>query len=278
MKFMKRLLCATLACVSVFGSVAMMTACETNKPEVEMTLSFNGKEYTVTYEMNRKLTPSTVTHFLELVDGGYYNGVCIHDYSESKWYTGGYEMKNGSLEYLPYYERLAEKNIELTPTVWYDGESTGTVYGEFSANNFSVEKGSVKNGFGALTMYYTSKGNDDTRVQVKLSSGGDATKNYAYNSATSLFYINMSTSASAVSAYCTFATLKEKSVDELEDLQAAIVDYITANYTSEGGANEFAPETEVAINVDDMIVGQSNTKYSVPEEAIVITSMKVTKW
>lgn len=76
----KKLMSAALIGVSVFASATLFSACTTSHPEVEMKLSFNGSTYTLEYKLYRKIAPSTVQHFLELVEKGYYDGLCIHDY------------------------------------------------------------------------------------------------------------------------------------------------------------------------------------------------------
>ncbi len=280
---MKKILCLGLAATCTFASVATLTACETSHPEVSMTLSFDGEDYELTYKLYRKLTPATATHFLELVDGGYYDGLCVHDYQDSIWYTGGYSFDSskedeGGLVFKSYLTE-AEK-LGLTSTVWKDygrTETIYTLYGEFSANGFKVENGSVKNSFGALTMRYTDKGSmkEETVWVVRSSDGETTSKQYGYNSATSLFSISLSTSATTATNYCTFATLKdEKSIDALEDLQAAITAYID----NLGDATDFAPSVSVTINEEDKYVSSSEVSYSVPVEPIVIKKMTVKKW
>lgn len=281
-KTIKKRLCGALAVTSAFASVAMMTACETSHPEVKMTIEFNDEEYELTYKLYRKLTPATATHFLELVDGEYYNGLCVHDYESSNWFTGGYEYDatktdDGGLVYRDYYAKA--KDLNLTSTVWKDEartQSLYTVYGEFSKNNFKTENGSVKNSFGALTMRYTNKGEAaDQTVFCEKSSGGTTMRNYGYNSATSLFSISLSTSGTTYSDYCTFATLDEDSVEVLEDLQAAVKAYIAAEFENE---DEFVTDVDMEINVDDPFASRDTESFQVPVKPIVIKEMKVTKW
>ncbi len=279
---MKKLLCLGLAATSTFACVATLSACETSHPEVSMTLSFDGEDYELTYKLNRKLTPATVTHFLELVDGKYYDGLCVHDYQDSAWYTGVYsfnaeEEDQGGLVYKSYL--TAAKNLNLTSTVWFDSErtkSTYTLYGEFSSNSFRVENGKIQNGFGALTMRYTDKGSASKEsVFVEKSGGGADMKDYGYNSATSMFSIATSSTATNAGGYCTFAVLKDdKSVDNLEDLQSAVKAYIDEL----GDKSDFAPTVKVTINEEDELVGSSETDYAVPVKPIVIKEMKVKKW
>ena len=63
----KKILSGILA-LTAFGCVATMTACETSRPEVQITLSFQGEEYELDYTLYRKIAPATVAHFLALAD------------------------------------------------------------------------------------------------------------------------------------------------------------------------------------------------------------------
>ena len=276
----KRIFCATLALTSAFASAAMMIACETSHPEVSMELEFNGKSYTLEYELYRKLTPATASHFLELVEANYYDGLCVHDYTSSSWGMGGYsydetKTDEGGLVYKDYF--TAVKSISKMPIrVWKDAnksESTYTLYGEFSKNNFKVTHDKNLNGFGALTMYYTTK-SDLYDVWCEKHDGLLAKNPYNYNSATSMFTMNVSTSTTKYDNRCTFATLKEDSVDDLEALKAAVADYIE-DFSEE---EDFAPEVEVSINENDPFVGSGFDDFNVPVKPIVIKEMKVIKW
>ena len=191
-KPLKKIMCAALAGVSVFASVAMFSSCTTSHPEVEMKLSFNDKSYTLQYKLYRKIAPSTVQHFLELVENGYYDGLCIHNYDAgtSRLYTGGYsydasKADDGGLVEKDYFSVV--KDWTLTQTVWDDEARTDplyTVYGEFSANGFEVENGAVKQSYGSLTMYYTPKESCSVPVYVQRADGkGYNSKPYKYNSA-----------------------------------------------------------------------------------------------
>ena len=94
-KTLKKITCGILAAVSVFGCAATLTACETSHPEVEMKVEFNGETYTLDYKLYRELAPQTVKHFLWLADNGYYDGLCVHDYSQNDYlrlYTGAYSV------------------------------------------------------------------------------------------------------------------------------------------------------------------------------------------
>ena len=160
------MICAALAGVSVFASAMMFSACTTSHPKVEMKIAFHGETYTLEYKLYRKRAPSTVQHFLELVEHGYYDGLCVHDYNSSseKLYTGGYtydanQTADGGLVEKNYFDIVKDWN--MTQTVWdiNDKDPVYTLYGEFSDNGFSVENGALKQSYGSLTMYYTPKEN-----------------------------------------------------------------------------------------------------------------------
>lgn len=291
-KSMKKAVCAILAVTGVCASLATFTACETNHPTVEMKIEFNDETYTLEYKLYRQLAPSTVNHFLKLAENGYYDGLCVHDYdmSASRLYTGGYSYDesadNGGLVYKDYYNVVKGYAIDDPASfwkVWTDSTKTTptyTLYGEFEANNFVVESGALAPSFGSLTMYYTTK-DTDARVSVVKSDGEIGSRAYANNSATSLFYIALSDSTSANTNYCTFATLEDDSVETLEDLQEAIETYIEDNYgDDEGDEEDFVTETYLYVDEDDAYVGDRNSRvsYDVPNEPIVIKSVKVKKY
>ena len=275
---LKKCLCAALAAVSAVACAATFTACETNKPEAEVQLSFNGKTYTLAYQMNRKITPQTVSHFIALADNGYYNGLCVHDYSTTALYTGAYTYTNDSLVAKDYFNTVKSY---IPQTVWLDEAKklpTYTVYGEFEGNNFSVTNGALKESFGSLVMYYTDKEGDD-EVYVSRSDGKGVTpREYEANSATSQFYISLSSGSSKNKDYCVFATLDADSVSVLKSLQTAIADYIEDNYGEE--TDSFITETDVTVNEDDPVVGGRGepATYATPNEPIIVKSVKITKY
>ena len=279
---LKKIVCGVLAMTSIVACSSMFTACETNNPELEIKLVFNDKTYTLAYEMNRKITPKTVQHIITLADKGYYNdkNICIHNYTASKWYTGAFKYENDELVELDYFN-VAKSYIPKT--VWLDSAKTTptyTLYGEFEANNFSVEKGALKESFGSLVMYYTTKsGEDEVYITPNSNANKTALRTYEKNSATSEFYISLSSSTSKNNNYCVFATLDSDSVSVLKNLQSAIAEYIEDNYGEEetGG---FTEKESVTINENDPVVGgNGNTiTYDVPNEPIYLKSVKVTKY
>ena len=286
-KTLKRALCTILAGTGIVASLTMFSACTTNRPQVEIHISFNGESYTLAYRLYRKLAPSTVQHFIELAENGYYDGLCVHDYqADSRMYTGGYTYDanvsaDGGLVEKDYFGTVSGWN--LTQTVWRDEERTqplNTVYGEFEANGFEVESGAIRETYGSLTMYYTPKQTSEFVYVQRADGNGYDAKNYQYNSANALFYISLSTSSTTNTAYCTFGELEEDSESVLDDLKEAIAAYVEDEY--DGETADFAPETEVIVDENDPVEDVSGAKetqeYAVPREPIIITSVEVVRY
>ncbi len=279
-KILKKVLCCALALAGTLACTTTMTACETNTPEAEIVLSFNGKTYTLEYEMNRKITPKTVAHFIALADAGYYNGLCVHDYKDAKgMYTGGYSYAEGEIVAKDYFSTVASY---IPKSVWLDSSKktpTYTLYGEFEKNNFNVTNGALKEQYGSLVMYYTSKAGGD-QVSIERNDGkGMATRSYEYNSATSQFYISFATSSSKNTSYCVFATLQEDSRSALNSLRNAIGDYMDDQYGEES-EETFAESATVTVDENDPVMGGHgvSVSYEVPREPIVVKSVKITKY
>jgi cyclophilin family peptidyl-prolyl cis-trans isomerase len=285
-KILKKMLCGILAAVSVFGCAASLTACETAKPEVEMTVEFNGESYTLEYVLYRNTAPQTVQHFLWLADNGYYDGLCVHDYEENKrLYTGAYTAAESAsdadgLVYKKYFDTIkGYKNYgEFPVSVWADREQTTPTYtlkGEFSKNGVTVESGALKETFGSLTMYYYPIAEEsiaEKDVYMLRADDGTASKcDYQYNYTTSMFYISLTSTTITNQGYCTFATLAEDSVEELKSLQEAIKEYTY---------KEFVDSKTVLVAQDDPLVGSLalDVKVSVPKTPIIIKNVKVTKF
>jgi hypothetical protein len=87
---LKKIITYALAVSASFACVSTFTACETARPKVEMEIVFQDETYTLEYELYRKIAPATVAHFLTLADNGYYDGLCVHDYADSRMYSGAY--------------------------------------------------------------------------------------------------------------------------------------------------------------------------------------------
>lgn len=275
----KKLFCSVLALSLCVGS---LTACETSKPKVEMQIEFNGETYDLDYVLHRKVAPATVKHFLALAENGYFDGLCVHDYTNEKMYTGGYKYENDNLVYQKYFD-IVKDYSNFPYSVWADEQKatpTYTVYGEFFGNSeFKVENGAKSQEFGSLTMFYEDIDSDD-RITVERHNGkGTAQYDYEDNCATSLFFISMSDETKTDSNYCTFATLNEKSVDVLKELRSAIESYIESNYDEESDET-FAPEKSVVVEENDPVLGlqENEWEYNVPQSAIVIKKVSVKKY
>ena len=285
-KILKKIICGALATVSVFGCAATLTACETSHPQVEMEIEFAGESYVLTYEMARNVTPATVKHFIWLVDNGYYNGLCVHDFKEgSKMYAGAYKAAAEAtdadgLAYVPYYSTIAKyDNYASFPySVWLDSDKktpTYTLYGEFENNNVQVENGKIKESFGSLSMfYYDSSKYEASKTDVWGAREANSEKvykrTYEQNSATSIFYMNLSQGASSYNKnYCTFATLSEDSVDVLKDLLEEIDEQ-----------DDFVETHTVRVMEDDPVLGEYEVSvdFAVPQKEIKIKMVKVTKY
>lgn len=281
-KTMKKVVCGALTLASTVACLGTFTACETSHPEVSMVLEFNGKPYELEYKLYRKITPSTVNHFLWLVDSGYYEGLCVHDYDEKnlKMYTGAYDYEENTLVEKDYFSFVVNhKDYASFPhSVWMDNEKSvplHTLRGEFDKNSVGLDKGEfIKESFGTLTMYYYQK-NSESRIYMADGQGGTTGREYDYNAVTSMFYISMSTSSSSTSSYCTFATLK-KGEDKLKALQKAIDDYVE----DLGEDESFVEERTLTVDKYDPIVSGNNRKetFEMPKEPIIIKSISVKKY
>ena len=291
-KIMKKILSGALALTSVFACASTFTACETAHPEFTMTVSFNGEKYEMDYYLYRKIAPATTEHFIWLVDSGYYNGLCVHNYEKSsnRMYTGAYiatDLEGVSSGLLPrnYYEFVeSNKNLASFPhSVWGDSKQNTPLYtlrGEFKANSFEVESGAINTAFGSLTMYYhANEATDDVYVEYE-SRDGLATRQYKYNSATSLFYINLSESALTSSEFCTFALLQEGSKAALLALQEAIDEYIEDNYGEDDNGSFTVSHTMITGEGDKLLgdAAEKSVVYNVPQSKIVIESIKMNKY
>ena len=290
-KTIKKVTCSLLAAVSVFGCAASMSACTTAHPKVEITVTFNGESYELDYTLYRKVAPATVAHFLWLAENGYYDGLCVHEYSaNNRMYTGAYSVSAEhatELVYKKYFDTVKgyDNVAEFPHSVWLDEAQKTPAYtlkGEFDDNGFIVTNGELQETFGSLTMYYNSIDPDniaDKKVSVLRGDGNtNDMKVYQLNHATSEFFISLSTTAKNNSSYCTFATLGDDGKEELQELQEAIEAYISKNFPED--ESDFLGNSTVEIFEDDVLFEDSaySKTYKVPKSPIVITKVKVTKY
>lgn len=284
----RRFLSCALAACSVIACAGTLTACETNNPKVEMQIEFNDETYTLNYTLSRKVTPNTVKQFLWLAEDGFYDNTVIHNYDAeaSKMYAGlydyvteeGKDYYSQEKSYKAYFE--AHKDTFTNSVFLTKGEESplNTLYGEFKSNGYQVKSGTLSESFGSLVMYYHDK-NTEANVFVKRVDGdGYSSRQYEYNSATSMFYVSLATSTKVQENYCVFASLDEDSKVVLENLQQAIADYVDEHY--HGETEDFTTITSVSVDKEDHFVGGlDNTEdFHIPNEPIVIKYVKVTKY
>lgn len=303
LKRLARCACATLTIGAAF-CLPFIAGCSNAHPEAEITIGFNNEEYVLKYRLYRNMYPQTVQHFIELADNGFYDGTIIHNYQSNYLYGGGYDYvvddedvsyeaayEDGSSEaLLDYYEAASKEaqyatlanpeNGKITPSV-YETISNGeyatpldTLIGEFSSNQHKINNGALKQTYGCLTMYYSSKPTTkeikNKRVYLdKYGSAFGVQGDYSYNSATSLFRIYTANpqTASSLSAYCIFGTLKNTSA--LDDLKSAI-------------STKSISTKSVKLYVDnyDRFLGANVNEqtYSMASTPIVIKTVKITKY
>ncbi len=286
---LKKLTCAVLATVSALGCAATLTACTTDHPEVEMQIVFNDETYTLEYKLYRKTAPATVEHFLYLADNDYYDGLCVHDYvADDRLYTGEYEAgEAGSLTHKNYFETIKTfDNYDKFPhSVWENKgkeNATYTLKGEFNDNGgFDVESGLLGESFGSLSMYYyAAPSSVEKKVQVINGTDKNETdrRDYKYNLTTSAFFISLKKTKPSNSGYCTFATLDSKSRSTLEELQAAIQEYVDTHH-AEDAANFTHTVTQKVFEYDPFLKDYNKTQeFSTPKEPIVIKKVSVKKY
>ncbi len=298
-KFLRRVGMLAAAAVMTTSALVMFAGCTSTHPEVTITYSFNGEDYEVDYVLSRTDAPRTVQHFIELADAGYYDGMCIHDFTDVYIYGGGYTLsEDGTLVEKDYWTEVKaleqEKDITFTQSVWQDAARTiplYTVYGEFEENGVRMESGFAReytHRAGALVMYYTPKINFDGDVTVQRNDNGDNNdgekyeqKSYRYNSATSFFYTFTGESNTENDRnYCVFGMAKNYTEQMTNGLLAAIDDYEAEREDDEEFS--FTEETTVKPNrydpFEDVRTNGDEVTYHVPVEPIIIRSVRVTKY
>ena len=272
----KKKLRRSLAVLSAAGlavlSMGMLAGCDTKRPEITITYTFNGNDYEVDYTLSRDATPQTVRHFIELADAGYYNdkGFCIHDYDSSYLRTGAYTFdEEGELKEYDYFAEVkrleAEEGAAFTQSVYFTdlsnadkkGDALYTVYGEMTGQ-YTYTGTRYSHVQGALVMYYPSKEAFTGTVTVERNDGGDnnngekyqANTPYDYNSATAMFYTFLGQSdGTADKDYCVFGMATKYEEQMTNGLLKAIADYQEAY--SEDEEYSFTIEMKKKMNTLD---------------------------
>lgn len=310
-----RLACVTaVAGITAFSAGLSGCAIETKHPNVEINVEFNDVTYTFKFKLYRNMYPQTVKHFIELADAGFYNETVIHDYQTKDWFGGGYDYveeqtgdksayassyskTGGMTDYFTetskeeyYYKTLYNGgNGVLTPSVYksyyeendmFMGENPlPTLIGEFTNNDHEVKYNALTSRKGALRMYYTPISTTE-KVWVHTTKDDEAfERDYEYNSATSLFAIQVSSSSSLASSdYCIFGhMLRDKDLETLDELKDAIAEYIEDYYSDD--ETKFTQSVEVEVNNYDQVANPGvAVTYTSTAEPIIIRTVKVTKY
>lgn len=279
-----------LAVFLLIGVAFAFVGCESDYPQIRITIRFDDNDsetedtYVLNYRLSRKMYPQTVRHYLELIDAGFYDGTVIHDYQSNRMIGGGYTYDDLNDDYRDIVSLAgAYDALSLTPTVWADAdysEALNTLYGEVTANGFSVDNGTgYTNEKGALGTYTYLERTDlpspSPQVYVHGSgSRGDAEVNYRYNATTSLFYLYTGNSTTTDSSYCVFGLLADDdSKTRFDELLSAISSY-TSTMQEEDEFTELQDSDRI---VDERTeYGYYTAEFNVPKVKIVIESIEVT--
>jgi cyclophilin family peptidyl-prolyl cis-trans isomerase len=288
-------------------SALSLASCESSWPKVTLNIEFNSKTYSISYKLYRKFFPQTVRHFIELTSLGYYENLAFHDYTSTGMYTGCFTYdasKSYNLSAKNYFDWIEQKQATLTQSVFTavdDGtvpdvsQGLNTLVGEFEANNYSITNNDKKYGAekkGSLVMYYEDNTDADVQKYVTVKRNTKRSKSeifvnnearsydqrdYRYNCATSQFYIASQSSSSVNKSYCVFGELfNDDAEDTYDSLISAIKNFIESNYESE---DDFVEEASYDAYEDDPYYdGTLKATYSVPKEAIVLTSVKINRY
>lgn len=307
--------CLALALAAVVGASFSATACskDSDHPEITISISFNGSNYDIDYTLARNMYPQTVQHFIELADAGFYDNTIIHNYTTSDWIGGAYAynddegvgytssyyskmsayLENNSKE-RAYHElvKAGYANGTFTPSVFKravyndkgeevvsNDDALTTLIGEFSTNGHKIEdnKGLTAS-LGTLKMVYYEK--EQQAVTVKNSFGQILPRDYAYNCATSLFSMQMSSStAYSETKYCVFGQLKDGDArDVFDDLKEAISDYSKSVNSSSSFSYSITTTVDVADSFADEGGRDIEKTFTMISKPIVITKISVKKY
>lgn len=308
--------CLALALAAVVGASFSATACskDSDHPEIKISISFNGSNYDIEYKLWRNMYPQTVQHFIELADAHFYDNTIIHNYSASDWIGGAYSYndeeavgysasysRKGMAAYLESnckeeaYHALVKAgyaNGSFTPSVFSksiyndngeeivsNDDALTTLIGEFATNGHRiVDNKGLNANLGSLKMVYYEK--EQQSVTVKNSFGQILPRDYAYNCATSLFSMQMSSStAYSASNYCIFGQLKNDDAREvLDDLKEAVSDYSA----SVGSSSAFTTSVVTTVDKEDNFAEEGGKDiektFTVISMPIIITRISVVKY
>ncbi len=212
----KRILSAIFAIFLLCCAVLLFVGCSSNTPRFIVSISFNNKNYELTYRMNRKYYPQTTNHYLAMIESGFYNDTIIHDFQ-----TANNKMIAGAFSNEDAVRNNTFKDLPNTPiSVWADANRktpiNNVVYGETLRNGFEIRNGGFSNEKGAIGTYTYIYGQDGiesdsaftTRVYAKASHKKKEVRQveYLHNTVTSMFYFS-TTDTALDNNYCVFAIL-----------------------------------------------------------------------
>lgn len=287
----KKIAVAATALCAAFG-ICAASGCssESDHPTVTITVEFDNKTYDLNYTLYRNMYPNTVRHFITLADNGFYNDMLVHDYLTADWITGlyGYDKEDyesretGALaDYFlensregTYMDMYRAGKLQTNVFNYSTGEMLPTLVGEFEANKSpEIENGKLTAQPGALKMIYNSKATTD-KVMVDFGDGQRFSRDYKYNCATCVFSIQVADGTSySVNSYCVFGRLDN--LGTLTELKSAVSDYIQSTTITVNGVLVDNLSEIYSTKEEDKEITKS---YTLPEEPIVIRSVRVTKY
>lgn len=284
---------------------------KTSHPRALITIEFQDKNYEIEYEMYRNLYPQTVQHFIELASNDFYNDTIVHNYTTGELVGGTYAYNNDEnngyaasnignslVEYLANNNKVGKNGAysqlfadsKLSASVYAssgitfdpktgerkldESKALPTLYGEFTDNGHTIEKGALTQGYGSLTMNYYRNTDNKGRVAVKTGAGEILERDAKNNCATAAFkiQINSSNSGSPNSVYCVFGKLRNESAEKtLKELVKAIDKY------KEDNSGSFTKSTTAPV-YDFTTDNTVDTTANIPVAPIIIRSVKITKY
>ena len=122
-------------------------------------------------------------------------------------------------------------------------------------------------------MFYVDKSVKDSVYVDRYDGDGQRYRPYKYNSATSLFYFYTSSSEASSDKYCTFGRLDEDGKEQFKTLAAAI-----SGCEESLGEEAFTQRVTLPCDTGAPLNTDSTVSANVPKKAIVISSVKITKY
>lgn len=209
---------------------------------------------------------SKAAQYIELFNAG--------KFTPSVYGNVGYKKdKNGNFVYEDNNPvRVIEKNYALP-----------TVIGEFKNNiSQSIKNGALSATSGSLKMFYYPSSSSDyaskSKVYVTPTSDQILNADFKYNSATSVFAMQMGSSNYGADDYCVFGKVRD--TDAMDKLKEAVDEYFENSYgdeaytvNAEDGVEVYEP-TKDGTGYNTKTV---ETDFKVPKVVIKVVSVKITR-